>query len=122
MSAADIQDEVGDAFAEVAQEVGDGEFSVTLIRPVTKDTPWDYDNPDKPPEWTLRAMVDSWKAHEINGETIRATDLKVMIKGGVVQPQTGDRLVMNGNEYTVIPVDNAAFAGVPLYHVIGARK
>lgn len=122
MSGADIQAEIDAALGEVAQEVGTGTFTVTLVRSAIKDTPWDFDIPESSQTWTMNAMVDSWTDKELADEMVKASDIKVMIAGGTVQPQTGDKLQMNGEEYTVIPVQNAAFSGVALYHIIGARK
>lgn len=124
MAGQDIASEVDAAFGEVAQEVGSGSFTVTLIRAAVDEptTPWGSPALGDPQEFVLPAMLDQWKKNEIDGTLIRATDKKVMVSAVGEVPTVADRLTISGVEHAIMAVMPEAPSGVPLYYIIHARQ
>lgn len=124
MGGQQIATEVDAALREVAQEVGTGAFTVTLIRSSVDEptTPWGSPAIGEPQEFTLPAMVDHWRKDEIDGTLIRATDKKVMMSAVGTAPTVADRIVISGVEYAILNVMPEAPSGVPLYYIIHARQ
>lgn len=122
MSGADIAREVAAALREVAGEVGDGEFLVTLKTPTGGSaTPWGGVAPSVT-EQEIPAMVSSYPASMIDGTLIRATDKRVMIaaeNGGV--PTTAATLEISGVNHEIVSVDTLSPSGVALYYIVQAR-
>lgn len=123
MSGQSVASEVDTALAEVAQEVGAGSFTVTLIRsPVDEPTtPWGAPG-GSPTEFSLLAMLDEWNKNEIDGTLIRATDKKVMVSATGAVPTVADRLVISGVDHAIMAVTPEAPGGVALNYVIHARQ
>ncbi len=123
MAGQDIAQEVATALEEVAQEVGAGSFTITLIRfPVDEPTePWDEPQPGSPQEFTLAAMLDKWMKNEIDGTLIRATDKKVMVTAIAEIPTTDDKMAIGGVEHEIISVEPQAPSGVALFYIVQCR-
>lgn len=126
MSGTEIANEVSAALAEVAEEVGDGSFNVTLVQYSGGGTsPLD---PGKPTETTtpFRAMVTTYKQGMVDGTLIQAGDVSVFIEAGAVVPTTADRLRIDtgpfAGDYAIIDVMPGAYSGVPLFHRLQCRR
>lgn len=123
MSGDQIAREVADALREVAAEVGDGTFLVTL-RVVTGEpvNPWDTDT-SASQNFEVPAMVSDYPRDMIDGTLIRATDKRVLIaaENGTV-PTTSMIAVISGVEHTIVSVDELAPSGVALYYECQCRK
>lgn len=123
MSGASIAAEVAAALREVATEVGDGAFTVTLLRPPEMPTnPWDTGNYGEPEEIELPAMVTMYPQRLIDGTLIQAFDRKVMIAATDTKPTTADTLDIRGEVYRILNVSETAPSGVALYYECQARK
>jgi len=114
MGGARIAAEIGAALAEIAQELGDGEFVVMLHQQIRRqESPWDI--PSTPPEpVALRALDDGIRkvyAPE-SGATRQARFITVEAAG--VEPKVGDVLTVSGADHSVLAVFPLAPAGVPL--------
>lgn len=121
MSGASIAAEVAAALQEVATEVGDGEFLVTLTQDSGEPAnPWDTDTSTET-ETELFALVQSYSANLIDGTLIRAGDKKVMLPATDPKPTTADTLTILGKEYAIISVGTLMPSGVALFHTVQAR-
>lgn len=126
MSGAQIAAEISAALLEVGQEVGAGEFEVTILRVATPPaTPWDTPAGD-PDEYGLRAMVSAYKQGQVDGTLIKAGDVKVFLDATGITPSTSDRVsIATGpfaGEYAILSVSPAAYSGVALYYNLHCRK
>ena len=121
MSGASIAAEVNAAFAEVARDVGDGDFIITLSRPATQPVnPWDTPAAS-PTTYELAGMVQDYPRAMIDGTLIRAEDRRVMLTATSVVPTVADRLTIGGKAYAIVSIKEVAPAGVPLYYEAQAR-
>ena len=123
MAGQDIASEVDAALGEVAQDVGAGPFTVTLIRfPVDEPTaPWDSSPAGGSQEFILPAMLDQWKANEVDGTLIRTTDKKVMISAVGETPNVTDKVNISGVEHAIMNVEPQAPSGVALFYIVQCR-
>lgn len=126
MSGASIAAEVATALGEVAGEVGDGSFTVTLVRAPVEDpdnptNPWD-EPPQAPGPVDLPAIVTMFPQRLIDGTLIQAFDRKVMIAAQGTKPSTADTLMIGGETYRIINVEETAPSGVALFFTVQARK
>ena len=119
MSGASIAAEVRDALSEVARDVGNDQFTVTLIEPAPAATPWASGG--APTETALPAIVQDYPRSMIDGTLIQQGDRRVMLAATGPRPNTGDRLRIAGIEYRVLMVKDKAPSGVPLYYEAQAR-
>jgi hypothetical protein len=121
MSGAQIAAEVNAALLEVAVDVGDGEFLVTLQEPTAAPAnPWDAPG-GSPVQTELRAMVTDYPQTLIDGTLIQQNDRRVMLSAVGPKPSTADRLVILGVSYRIINVQETGPSGTALYYVVQAR-
>jgi hypothetical protein len=122
MSGADIAKEVSEALAEVARDVGDGEFLVTILRPAAQpQNPWDAPA-GAPTEIELRAMVETFTQEQVDGTLIKAGDRNVFLDATDIVPTTSDRIVLPEGEFAILSVMPFAPAGVAIYHQLHCRR
>lgn len=122
MSGFDIAKEVSEALAEVASDVGDGEFTVTILRPASQpQNPWDPPA-GAPTEIVLRAMIETFTQDQINDTLIKAADRKVFLDATGIVPTTADRVLLPEGEFAILSVMPFAPAGVPVYHQLHCRR
>jgi len=116
-----IAREVDDALREVARDVGDGSFLVTLKTPAGGSaTPWGT-TADTFTESELPAMVSSYPFDMIDGTLIRATDKRVMVSAVGAVPTTADKLEIDGVDHAIVMVKPLAPSGVPLFYECQCR-
>jgi hypothetical protein len=121
MSGAQIAAEVNAALLEVARDVGDGEFLVTLRQPpVPPADPWGQSG-GSPVETELRAMVSSYPQTLIDGTLIQQNDRRVMLSAVGPKPSAIDSLIIAGVSHRIISVQETGPSGVALYYVVQAR-
>jgi hypothetical protein len=128
MSGAAIAAEVAAALREVANDVGEGEFLVKLLRPsILPENPWDFgageDSSGAYPfdEFDLPALVSYFPQSMIDGTLIQVGDRRVMVSARGPKPTTADRLVIGAVTYRIISVRETGPSGVALYYVCQAR-
>ena len=128
MSGAAIAAEVAAALREVANDVGEGEFLVKLLRPsILPENPWDFgageDSSGAYPfdEFDLPAIVSEFPQTMVDGTIIQQGDRRVMLAATGPKPTTADRLKIAGVTYRVISVRETGPSGVPLYYFVQAR-
>ena len=114
-----IAAEVALALTEVARDVGDGSFTVTLIEPAPAANPWGTGGAAT--ETELPALVQDYPREMIDGTLIHQGDRRVMLSALATRPSTGDRLRVEGVEYRVLMVKDMAPSGVVLFYEIQAR-
>ena len=120
MSGADIAAEVNAALAEVAIDVGDGTFTVTLVTPAEQPVnPWDAPADDAGAV-VLNALVSDYPLSQIDGTLIRREDKKFLL------PATGPRPAMNckiiaDKTYAIVSIGDVAYSGVSLYYEVQGR-
>lgn len=121
MSGAQIALEVAAALQEVARDVGDGEFLVTLTQTASAPAnPWDADaSTDTATQ--LPAMISDFPQSMIDGTLIQQGDRRVMIAATGPTPTTADTLTIGGKVHRIINVRSTTPSGVPLYYEIQAR-
>jgi hypothetical protein len=119
MSGASIAAEVATALSEVARDVGNGEFLVTLIEPAQGTNPWDQAGTDT--ETELPAIIQDYPRSMIDGTVIQVGDRRVMMSALGPRPSTGDRLRVQGQDFRVLMVKDLAPSGVALYYELQAR-
>lgn len=123
MTGLSIAAEVAAALAEVATEVGNGSFTVTLVQAMANPvTPWDTGNYGAPEEIELPALVTSYPQRLIDGTLIQAFDRKVMIAAQGTKPTTADTLLIGEETFRIINVSETAPSGVSLFYECQARR
>jgi len=121
MSGASIAAEVAQALAEVANDVGDGNFVVTLKQVASPPVnPWDAPA-GAPTETELPAVIGMYARSQIDGTIIQQGDRRVLIASQGVTPSTADTLEISGTDYRIINVEEIAPSGVPIYFECQAR-
>ena len=122
MSGADIAAEVFAALGEVADDAGDGDFTVTFISPAPlPENPWDA--PDgEPTQFELRAFVEAFRQEQVDDTLIFAGDRKVMVDALGEVPTTADRVILPEGEFAILSVEPLSPAGVPLYYQLHCRR
>ena len=129
MSGSQIAAEVAAALREVARDVGDGAFIVTLLRgPDEPETPWDAGNYGEPQDYELPALVQNYGGKGFDGQAIidgtliQADDKRVLLPATGPQPTTSDRLLIGGVSYAIVSIRETAPSGVAIYYECQARK
>lgn len=120
MSGASIAAEVAAALNDVAGEVGDGSFAVTLVRSTGGETPWDRLNATEQ-TFQLPAAVFEYKHSQIDGTIIRMGDRRVMVGAEGERPTTADLMRIGETDYSIIKIEEFAPSGVPLYYQCQVR-
>ncbi len=122
MSGFDIAAEVSAALLEAAQDAGDGEFEVTILRPAPQpENPWDAPA-GSPTPFDLRAMVQSYTQDQVDDTLIKAGDRKVFLDATGIVPTTADRIVLPEGEFAILSVSPYAPMGVAVYHQLHCRR
>lgn len=122
MSGAQIAAEVANALREVAGDVGNGEFVVTLVKGMANpQKPWDTGYYGEPDETDIPALVQDYPLSMINGTLIQQGDRRVMVASTGPRPETGDRLRIQDVIYRIMMVRDKGPSGVPLFYEIQAR-
>lgn len=119
MSGASIAAEVDAALASLAPELGSGAFSIVLVRPASRDNPWDAEGADT--EFTLNGNVQRYPHSMVDGTLIKSEDRRVMISATGERPTSADKLRIGGTDHRIISFDELSPQGVPLYYEIQAR-
>jgi hypothetical protein len=122
VSGASIAAEVANALREVASDVGNGEFLVTLVQgQANPQTPWDGGYYGEPETFELPAIVSDFPQSMIDGTLIQQGDRRVMLAATGPKPSTADRLNILGTVYRIISVREAGPSGVALYYFAQCR-
>ena len=121
MSGFDIAQEVSAALAEVAQDVGAGQFTVTILRKPGGGTPWNPPSGDPVP-YVLRAMVESYTQEQVDDTLIKAGDRRVFLDATGIVPTTADRIVLPEGEFAILSVMPFAPSGVAVFHQLHCRR
>ena len=82
-------------------------LDVTLYRATQNTTGQGWrPSPGNIVEYACKGFISQYKENEINGDTVRTNDRKIMImaKSISVQPQQGDKVKVSGDdrEYTIV--------------------
>jgi hypothetical protein len=107
---AEMQDVASELLSEFKQGV------VTLKRPGTTIqgvNPWDPPIASDTVEIMLDATVRGVASQFVDGSTIMATDLQVMIAVPSVEPSMTDQLMIDGKAVQVLRIDPVPAAGAP---------
>jgi hypothetical protein len=120
----DIAAEIAAALADVGNDTGSGPLVATVTRAPgdAAVNPWDAVSTTAFSTFTASVIQDAWKFGEINGTSILATDLKLMMAAGVVVPDVADTITVAGEVYNIMDVMPEAVGGVDLFYIIQARK
>jgi hypothetical protein len=120
MSGASIAAEVATALSEVARDVGNGEFVVTLKQATNAPAnPWGTGGTVT--ETELPAIIQDYPRSMIDGTVIQMGDRRVMMSALGPRPSTGDTLEVQGQDFRVLMVKDLAPSGVALYYELQAR-
>ncbi len=115
MTGAAIAAEIDAALLDVARDVGDGTYAVTLIEPAPLPAnPWDTPS-GTVTEHEVAAMLSRYPKGMIDGTLIRASDKRMMLSATGPVPETSWRVEVAGVSYAVVTVTPYQPAGVPLY-------
>jgi hypothetical protein len=121
MSGASIAAEVNAALAEVARDVGDGSFEVTLLEPAAQPVnPWDSPA-GAPTEHAVNAIVQDYPASMIDGTLVQQGDKRIMISATVVRPEVNWRVIDRGTSYAIMMIRELGPSGVALYYELQGR-
>lgn len=121
MSGASIQREVDAALREVARDVGNGEFLVTLSEPAALPVnPWDAQT-GTPTNYEVPAMVSDYPQAMIDGTLIQQGDKRIMLSALEIVPKVNWRVVVDGISYAIMMVREYKPSGIPLYTEVQAR-
>lgn len=107
--------------AEIAAALREVGMQATLLRKGVATGPeWaPVFGPDT--EHTVTVMQEEISLGLVDGETIRASDIRVMMAADGEAPTTADRLRMGGVEYTIARAHPFAPAGVAVYYDVVLR-
>lgn len=121
MSGSQIAADVNAALAEVALEVGNGSFSITLVEPVnTKADPWS-DGARTNNEYEVNALIDEYAQSMIDGTLIQKGDKKFLIAGTAPDIQENWQIISNGSTYNIVNIMKLAPSGVTILYEVQAR-
>lgn len=120
MSGASIAAEVAAALSEVANDVGDGNFVVTLKQTSgAPANPWETGGTVT--ETEIAAVVQMYARGQIDGTIIKQGDRRIMLAATGPRPSTADTLEVAGTDYRILNVDEVAPSGVAIYYELQAR-
>jgi hypothetical protein len=119
MSGLAIQQEVFAALREASAATGAGVLEATLVRRAAA-MPWQAAGAEAsfPP---MPCVIEGYHEREIDGESIRRGDRKVMLAATGEAPRTGDRLVIGGRRWVAVDVAAEEPGGLPLFFVVQVR-
>jgi len=118
MSGDAIALEVNAALAEVARDVGDGEFLAYLIRPAAQpDNPWDTPEDDST-TYNLNVLDMGMRLRHDAATLIQRRAHIIMVPAVGLIPLTSDRINLRDREYAILAVETVAPGGVDLYYEI----
>lgn len=120
MSGASIAAEVEAALSSLATEIGDGAFSIVLVRSGAQVNPWDVAGTGS--TFTMTGNVQRYPRSMIDGTLIRQEDRRVMLAATGEKPTTADVLRIDSVDYEIVSVDETAPQGVALYYEVQARR
>lgn len=121
MSGAQIASEVAQALGDVARDVGDGSFSVTLIQKAGAPVnPWDA-NTGTTVTTELPALVQDYPQSMIDGTLIQQNDKRIMLSATGPKPTTADTLTIGNVVHRIISVRSTAPSGVAMFYQVQAR-
>lgn len=69
----------------------------------------------------INMIVDTFKKREIDGEFVKAGDIKIYMSPDV-QPNSGDTILLEGKEYVVYHVETVKPANVTLLYTLYVRN
>ena len=116
MSGEDIAAEVSAALREVAQDVGDGAFLVTLHpQPTAQVNPWDAPGATPDPV-ELAALDDGIREVYVQGSAATRRARMVTVEANGTVPAVGDSLTIDGLRHAVLGVMPLAPSGVALLY------
>ena len=69
----------------------------------------------------INMIVDTFKKREIDGEFVKAGDIKIYMTPDV-QPNSGDTILLDGKEYVVYHVETVKPANVTLLYTLYVRN
>lgn len=119
MSGLAIQQEVFAALQEASSATGMGALQATLVRRAATQ-PWQAAAAEAsfPP---VPCVIEGYHEREIDGESVRRGDRKVMLAATGEAPRTGDRLVIGGRRWVAVDVMIEEPGGLPLFFVVQVR-
>lgn len=129
---ADIYDRAKAQAARVLAPRGLGGkgLELTLIRTV----PGEYDpatgatTPDTVTNYTGSGLRENYKAQDIDSSLIKAGDVRLMISpvllngSDMPEPTTSDKILFDGDTYTIQAVEPGDYAGLACFFYAQARK
>jgi hypothetical protein len=123
MSGIDIAKQVAEGLRQAGAEVGTGSANIaTLMRPAPQpENPWDPPA-GEPTPIELAVIVGSFDKRLIDGENIRASDLRVLVESVGTVPETSDRIVISSTEYAILAVNKTSPGGVDILYELQCRK
>jgi hypothetical protein len=73
---------------------------------------------------TLNALASSFPARAVNGTTIQATDQQVRFRASDIpwQPTITDKIILGGDQYSVVTVRSLEIQGVVYAYALQARR
>lgn len=74
-----------------------------------------------PVDFTVNGLLLGYKDYFAASDLIQRGDRKAVIEAGVVTPTKEDRLVVDGQSWTIIDVETVNPAGTPLLHKLQVR-
>ena len=121
MSGASIAAEVNAALAEVARDVGDGSFEVTLLEPAAQPVnPWDAPA-GAPTEHLVNAIVQDYPASMIDGTLIQQGDKRILLAATGPRPEVNWRVIDRGTNYAIMMIRELGPSGVALDYELTGR-
>lgn len=77
-----------------------------------------------PADYACTFVVDSFKAFEVDGTRVKASDLKVLLAKGslAIEPSVSDKLLIGGVAHTIVNVEPLAPGGVTVMWTLQCRR
>lgn len=118
-----IAAEIERAFREVAREVGDGEFTVTLIEPGgAQANPWDPPSGANTRHDGIPGMLGKVKDQWVDGSLIRADDELLTIAGTAPKPEQDWTVEIRGTVYSIVTILPTHPSGVAINYELVLRR
>lgn len=95
----------------------------TLKRP-TSTGPAHNPTEGEPDEHACTFVVEEFKAFEIDGSRVLATDKKVLLAKGslTIEPTTTDKLMIGGIPHSIVRIEPVAPGGVTVMYMAQCRR